>query len=375
MTSDATTSAAGLMTAVSMQHRCTSREGLMLCRLSLTAIVLAGAACSSDPEPISSATTLDCPMPGLLPFRLQSSGFQSSATKGVAAANPRIKDEASDAIGNPGGKAANVYLADGASPVASPVDYHGAKARTTPTGGLFSNALAGENVSLWHYDASTSMWSSLGRGKTGDDGYYDLPDTGFVASNGDPIFALLEADKTCAAHLDYMLPPGSKFIVTDIDGTLTTNDSELIMEVSDESHVPAMMGAADRLMQTWSMKKYPIVYLTARPHVFRTETRGWLDMLSFPAGPVITSNGTTTAADAYKTIWLQRMINDFGWVPVAAYGNAQTDINAYANAGIPGNQTFIVGGLGGGSSGTVAIPNMDFSDHITTYVDAQPDNN
>ena len=61
-------------------------------------------------------------------------------------------------------------------------------------------------------------------------------------------------------------------------------------------------------------------------------------------------------------------------MPVAVYGNADTDIKAYANAGIPGDKTFIVGGLGGGSSGTVDIPNMDFTAHIAAFVDTQPDN-
>jgi len=78
-------------------------------------------------------------------------------------------------------------------------------------------------------------------------------------------------------------------------------------------------------------------------------------------------------AAPYKTAWLQRMVTTFGWNIVAAYGNADTDITAYDAAGIPKSQTFIVGPLAG-SMGTMPIDNMDFSDHITTYVDAQPDN-
>jgi phosphatidate phosphatase PAH1 len=65
------------------------------------------------------------------------------------------------------------------------------------------------------------------------------------------------------------------------------------------------------------------------------------------------------------------MIQSFGWNVVAAYGNASTDITAYENAGIPKTQTFIVGPLAG-SGGTVPIDNMDFAQHIQTYVDAQP---
>jgi LNS2 (Lipin/Ned1/Smp2) len=302
-----------------------------------------------------------------------SSGFQVSTNQTIATANPRIKDEASDTLGVPAGMQANVYLADTAMPDSSPVDYHGAKARTTPTGGLFAKPLAGENVSLWNYDPTAADWQMLGRGQTGDDGYYDLPATGFVAPNGEPIYSMLEADGTCATHYDYLMPSGSKFVVVDIDGTLTANDNELIMQIADETHTPVMMTAANLMAQAWAAKGYPIVYLTARVHVLDAETRAWLDMLGFPKGAIITSNGTTTAADAYKTIWLQRMITDFGWAPVAAYGNATTDITAYANVSIPLDHTFIVGPEAG-MGGTVAISNMDYTQHIATFINTQPDN-
>lgn len=330
------------------------------------------AACSDSEPMLSDATSLQCPTPGALPFRLSSSGFQKSANKTLATDNPRNKDEASDTIGNPGGLTASVYLEDEQRLSAAPVDYHGAKARTTLIGGLFSTALPGENVSLWYYDTDKAAWQAVGSGKTGSDGYYDLPATSFVAPNGRPIYSVLEADGSCAEHFDYLLPPGSKVVVSDIDGTLTTNDNELLMQIADPTYVPKMMTAASNLMQAWAMKGYPVVYLTARPHVVRIESRGWLADLGFPDGPLITANGGP-AADVYKTLWMKRMIQDFGWNVVAAYGNADTDITAYANAGIPKAQTFIVGPLGG-NSGTVAIPNMDFTQHIATFVAAQPAN-
>ncbi len=341
-------------------------------RLLLPTLALV-AACSSSSEPVlSKATSLQCPTPGALPFRLSSSGFQKSTNKSLTADNPRNKDEASDTIGNPGGLTASVYLADAQSPSMAPVDYAGTKARTMETLGELATPLAGENVSLWYYDIDKAAWQLIGRGKTADDGTYDLPATGFVAPNGRPIYSVLEADGSCAEHFDYLLAPGSKVVVTDIDGTLTTNDAEFVMEVADGSYVPMMMTAADKLMQAWSMKGYPIVYLTARPTVYRVESRGWLADLGFPDGPLLTKTGTQKD-DMYKTLWLNRMVQNFQWTVVAAYGNADTDITAYANAGIPKAQTFIVGPLGG-NSGTVAIPNMDFTQHIATFVAAQPAN-
>ena len=60
-------------------------------------------------------------------------------------------------------------------------------------------------------------------------------------------------------------------------------------------------------------------------------------------------------------------------MPYAAYGNADTDITAYANVEIPQGRTFIIG-PNAGNGGTVAIPNGDYTDHTAAFVDAQPDN-
>jgi phosphatidate phosphatase PAH1 len=132
-----------------------------------------------------------------------------------------------------------------------------------------------------------------------------------------------------------------------------------------------MMGGADHLTQAWAAKGYTIVYLTARTHDLRAESRSWLEDLGFPTGPLITENGAK--ADVYKTLWLKRMIQSFGWEVVAAYGNADTDITAYDNAGIAKDRTFIVGPLAG-MSGTQPIANLDFTNHIATYVAIQPAN-
>lgn len=341
-------------------------------RALLVAALILSPACSSDGETLSDATSLHCPTPGTLPFHLASHGFQDGANKTLATNDPRIKDEASDTIGNPGGLQISIYL-----PVDQPtaghatLGYHGVKARTGVSAGLFSTPLPGENVSLWTYDATATMWEQVGRTQTAEDGSYDV--TAAAAANGDAVYSMLEGDSTCAEHYTYTLPQGAKFVVTDIDGTLTTSDDELFKQIGDETYVPAMKTAADQMAQAWAMKGYPVIYLTARPHVFRSESRTWLADLGFPTGPLVTAAAVGDAA-AYKTAWLERMIVDLGWVPVAAYGNADTDIAAYENAGIPKDKTFIIGPLAG-NSGTVAIPNDDYTQHISTFIASVPANN
>jgi hypothetical protein len=331
-------------------------------------VVLSACSGSGDDQPLTHDTSLKCPAPDGLPFRTMSRGF-TSADQTLVMSDPRNKDQASDLLGNPGGLNANILIDDTADPSAAPIGYQGIKARTTPTGGLFATPLPGENVSLWSYDGSA--WQTEGRAQTDANGAYDITG-GFVTPNQQALYSILEADGSCAEHYNLLLPPGSKVVVTDIDATLTLDDNEELMEIPDDTYVPLMMGSANLLMQAWDAKHYPIIYLTARPHVLRPETRGWLRDKSFPAGPLITAVDVEEPS-AYKTLWLKRMVQMFGWVPVAAYGNADTDVTAYANVGIAKDITFIVGPLGG-DGGTVAIPNMDFGAHIASFVANQPDN-
>jgi hypothetical protein len=334
-------------------------------------VLLVLAACGGDDgPPLSDATSLTCPAAGALPFRLPDDGFAIANNATIATDNPRNKDEASDTIGNPGGPYASVYLADSAA-VGTALDYQGAKARTTPTGGLFAKPLGGEKVSLWFYDATAKAWQAKGSATTGTDGTYDIASAGFIAPNGQPVYAMLEADGTCAEHFNYLYPAGQKVVVADIDGTLTSDDQQIIDQETMASYTPMLMTGGDRLTKAWADKGYPVIYLTARVHNLRGDSRGWLETKGFAPGPLITFNGGSSGADVYKTLWLRRMINDFHWTVVAAYGNADTDITAYANAMIPKTQTFIVGPLAG-SMGTQPIANMDYTSHIATYVAAQP---
>jgi HAD superfamily, subfamily IIIB (Acid phosphatase) len=343
-------------------------------RVFVIAVIAMGCTSSKEP-PLTDSTALTCPTPGDLPFRMKSSGFVMPGNASLVAKDTRNKDEASDTIGNPGGPYASIFLADSQSPTTDPIDYHGIEAVTGSDQGIESSVIPGEWVSAWYYDTGSASWTSIGRMQTADDGSYDFPSTGYTAPNGSPVYTMLEADGTCAASYNLLLAPGSKVVVADIDGTLTLSNQEFLTQLSDVTYVPKMMGAANTLMQTWSMKGYPVVYLTARANEFRAETAEWLAMDDFPVGATITGNDSDSSnAQAYKTVWLQRMVTDFGWDIVAGYGNEDTDIAAYQAVNMPDSQIFIVGPYGG-DLGSTAIPNMDFTQHIMTYVDAQPDNN
>lgn len=325
--------------------------------------------------PLSDATELVCPNPGALPFATAVHDFASEETKAVAEGSPRNKDEASDTLGVPGGVRANTYIPVTEAPSAGDPVYDGRKARTGQASGLTAVGLGKEPTSLWYYDPTAKAWQTLGRVDTDADGNYGIsPADAIVTERDRPVYSILEADGSCAEHYNYLMPEGTKFVVTDIDGTLTLSDDELFKQIDDGSYVPAQNKSADVLMNTWHDKGYFIVYLTARPHEFRSETRAWLRDLGFPKGPVVTANSLVfdESAREYKRAWINRMLTDFKWDVVAAYGNAASDVDAYEDAGIPKDITFTVGEAAG-ANGTTAVPNNDFTNHISDYVALQPD--
>lgn len=323
---------------------------------------------------ITDDTALACPFPGALPFEVEAQGFESSDNQLTVDGSPRSKDAAADALGNPGGVFADTYVAADAASAAGNIRYKGKKARTGQNSGLTAIPIRGEAVSLWTYDTEGAAWLSLGRAITDDDGRYDIAPTAGFVSLGQPVYAVLEADKSCATHYDFLSPTGTKTIITDIDGTLTLSDEELFKQIDDGSYDPLENASASALMNLWSDKGYQIVYLTARPHEFRAETRAWLEDRGFPLGAVITANTLVfdETARQYKRSWVNRVVTDFGWNVVAAYGNASSDIDAYEDGGIPKDITFIVG-PNAGANGTQSIENNDYGNHITDFVSQQPD--
>lgn len=314
------------------------------------------------------AEGLSCPHPGTLPFAGELTDFEAEDAR-LAAALPRVKDEASDLMGNPGSHFAFTHmrvdepLQSGVSP------FVGRKARSENSSGLSAGGVAGEAVSLWVEGAGG--WDRLGRADTDAEGRYEL--TLGAAELPRVIYSVLEGDGSCTEHQSYQLPRGAKVVVTDIDGTLTISDDELMAQIGDGSYDPKQNGSAALLMKTWAEKGYQVVYLTARPHLFRAETRAWLRRHGFPDGPVISANQLVfgESARTYKRAWVERVRTGLGWEVVAAYGNADSDIDAYEEGGIAKSITFIIGELAG-QSGTVAIPGGDFSAHIQDFVLSKP---
>ncbi|MBU6160792.1 MAG: hypothetical protein KGO50_06695 [Myxococcales bacterium] len=312
----------------------------------------------SDDAIVEQPRELNCPGQQEFPFDLEvEAGAWASERNGQAVAEALYDNTAHrDFYGNP----ADPQTLVGVLGVAASA--------------LQTNVLPGEPVSLWRFNDVTTSWEQLGRTTTAADGSYSF-DLGTTFDAGShKVWAVFEAGRTCYTHSLMVWPEGTQLVLSDIDGTLTLSDDELFAEIGDPTYDQQTKGSAIELIQAWDAKGYDLVYLTARPGDFRPMTEAWKARRGLPHGltQFAFSLGFGETARAYKAEFISELLNDMQWDIVAAYGNATSDIEACADAGIPLDVTFIIGEHAG-ESGTVAIPNDDYAAHIAEWVSAQPD--
>jgi len=174
-------------------------------------------------------------------------------------------------------------------------------------------------------------------------------------------------------------------IVTDIDETLTTSDTEFILQIADGTYDPAEREGAHELITAYADLGYRIMYLTARSEgivlggtgeTAREATERWILEHGFPNDPETTLVVLAPmfvfedAAAEFKTGALMEQ-QAAGWRFDYAYGNATSDIDAYANAGIALDATFIIGDHAG-EGGTVAVAGEGWVEHTAAQLPTVP---
>ena len=154
----------------------------------------------------------------------------------------------------------------------------------------------------------------------------------------------------------YLFTNDTKFIVSDIDGTITRSDVRGFVggKFGFEVHHLDVV----RFLHNANVNGYQILYLTARPVAFDEGTREYLfDNLNnsdggykLPFGPLFLSSVPTdrlghTDPNIIKTSVLNSVLSIFKCkedVILGAFGNKQTDTVAYSNVGIPLDRIFIL---------------------------------
>ncbi len=217
--------------------------------------------------------------------------------------------------------------------------------------------LEGERVKV--YIDNCGGWVDLGTVTTDGDGYATLPVNVLLGAGQYELRFVARGDASQARSTLWVLPAGTHVTVTDIDGTLTTSDTELWKQLFDGSYVPVAQGSAQALTRAHANRGDVVIYLTGRPSWLIDQTRSWLVDRGFARGPVhlADSNAEVLPIDAsvgaYKEAWLEEL-EAYGYRIDLAYGNATTDIHAYTGAGIAPSRQWIIG-TNAGAEGTHAV--------------------
>ncbi len=224
--------------------------------------------------------------------------------------------------------------------------------------GAISKDLEDEAVRVF-IDACAG-WTSLGDFLTSGDGRISAPVPPALGAGVYEVRLQVLGDGSVAPGRLWLLPAGTHLAVSDIDGTLTTSDDELVQDVMADLYqpilggrfVPAAYPGAAALTGALVGRGQVLVYLTGRPYWLTGRTRDWLSAGAFAAGPLhlADSNGealpTPAGVGAFKLAFL-RSLTAQGFVLDEAYGNAATDVSAYAGAGLAPGATWIIGPNGG----------------------------
>ena len=285
--------------------------------------------------------------------------------------------------------------------------------------GPISKDLEHEEVVAFVRTDGCDRWALVGEGMTDGDGRVEIDTDALLSQPGRYDFRLIvRGDLSVARGSIFVVESGAPTVVFDIDGTLTTGDIDLTgcedpastgcresgelvdgavihmvgtapeplfelagpfnkeqylfaAKVVFDADAAVQPGAVD-VVSHWKSKGYQIAYLTGRPYLFDHLTRDWLDMHGFEAGPLFLTqdvlDGLPTAdgVQKFKRDAIARFRSELGLDVKMAYGNATTDICAYAMAGIDPSQTFIIGPHAGESCEGYAAPNAltDYPSHL-----------
>lgn len=217
--------------------------------------------------------------------------------------------------------------------------------------GLFDDDIKDEEVDLYLLRDCGDTWEPLGTATTTDDDahptvegvedsgghvYFEIPPDRALGLGRHRVRLVVRGDLTTADVYIEVVPPGTPMIVTDVDGTLTGTETEEFTALLT-GQLPDCHPDAPEVIRILASKGYHPMYLTARPEWLVRRTREFVETYNFPPGIVHTTLGLTGAtgssAATYKTGELAALAQR-GMAPAWAFGNTETDAEAYDNAGV-----------------------------------------
>jgi len=247
--------------------------------------------------------------------------------------------------------------------------------------GTRSRDLQHEDVSLFLADAACGPWRLVGSARTDRDGRatVDVTSAQLGGVGAHPLRWVVHGDLSASEGTVYVVPADAPTVVFDVDGTLTTDDGEVFEELLLGRTAEVRAGGQD-VVRRYASAGYFVVYITGRPYMLRDSTRGWLSGQGFPAGPLITTSRLRHTMPTRRLVqrFKERALIDLrmraGVRLAFAYGNASTDVCAYARAGVSPAATFIAGeGVPAcdGFAAPVSVPG-DYVAHVSALTVPPP---
>lgn len=210
-------------------------------------------------------------------------------------------------------------------------------------------------------------WESLGQFTTNEDGKVTV-NIGQRAIGEYSIRFVVAGDLSTVDGFVSVVEAGRQAVLFDVDGTLTTTDFEAYKDyVGLKTATP--YADAMNMVTAYKSKGYQIIYLTARPYWVTKDARDWFAKMGIPTGHYLSnaySGLVPPNTQAHKTDYVRYLKDTVGLDIIRAYGNALTDITAYADGGLPKANTFIIG-VNASTQNTQAI-NPDYTAHYQQIV-------
>jgi len=239
-----------------------------------------------------------------------------------------------------------------------------------------------ENETVVVFLDTCDNYAAVGTTTTNDDGRtaFTLPSAYHPGIGVFHAMQVMRGDASTVASSVTIVPAGTHLVVFDVDGTLTIGDDELVDEMKNEyleelysgKRPPEAYPSAGALTKAWAAKGYLIVYMTGRPYWLAGLTRKWLKEQGTAPGHLHTTDRTRDARPTqggvgeFKAKYLKKLIEQ-GYKIDYVYGNAESDIYAYAEAGIPTSRTYIIGEHGG--EGETQAIRDGYGEHLNWVVE------